>query len=222
MAGDARFAMDARFDDDDEEDEDEDEEEDDDEAAPRGASVAGEIRRYEATLLATVKDGLAAHAAKVTSGVVADGRGRRAADPRKAFFLDADATSFSDRLALGLDMNWRESLKVTGGLILAANVGVQDKGRKAFLLSLAPFVFLAQTRPARFLLKAAWYLLPRGPAHADGFFNVLLNAPQQMMLALDEDFYKAELFRPLVSDAELAETDGALDDDDDEDDDEDD
>ena len=88
--------------------------------------------------------------------------------------------------------------------MVAANVGVPDAGRKAFLVSLAPLLILARTRPARFLAKAAWYALPRGPQHADGFFQCFLNAPQQIMLALDEPAYLDQLYRPLVSDEDLA------------------
>jgi len=195
---------------DDEEDDDAEEEEEEEEAEALAApKIAAAVRAHERALLAACQKELAAHAARVTSGVVRDGRGGgrgggRARDPRRAFFADTAAGSARDRLALGLDVDWRESAKLTAGLCVAANVGVRDAGRKAFLLSLAPLVVLARTRPARFLAKTAWYALPRGPKTADGFFQCLLNAPQQIMLALDEPAYLDELYRPLVADADLA------------------
>ena len=138
-----------------------------------------------------------------------DGRGLLAKrDPRKAFFESGRAVSkkatLGERASLILDMDYKEGAKVALGLLVAANVGVKDAGRKTFLLLLLPVALALKTRPARYLQKVLWYMLPRGPRHADGFFQVLLNGPQQLIMALDEEAYLYELYRPLVADEALA------------------
>mmetsp|Transcript_5395 Transcript_5395/g.15983 ORF Transcript_5395/g.15983 Transcript_5395/m.15983 type:complete len:381 (+) Transcript_5395:1082-2224(+) len=172
----------------------------------RCAALARRVRRYEAALLETLEPQLAARRKKVTSGVVRSGK-LDAADPRQLFFASKTPAALDERLALSLDLDYREAAKVAAGVFLAARVGVRDAGRRAFLLALLPVAFLAQTRPARFLAKVAWYALPRGPARANGFFDAFLNGPQQLILAFDEDAYVYELFRPLVVDDELAAAD---------------
>ena len=185
------------------------EEEDDDDALGVCARVAKDVRRHERALLDTLKPELERRKAKVTEGIVRDGRGLLAKrDPRKAFFESGRAVSkkatLGERASLILDMDYKEGAKVALGLLVAANVGVKDAGRKTFLLLLLPVALALKTRPARYLQKVLWYMLPRGPRHADGFFQVLLNGPQQLIMALDEEAYLYELYRPLVADEALA------------------
>lgn len=185
-----------------------DEDEEADELLGVCARVANDVRRHERALLATLGPELETRRAKVTAGIVRDGRGLLAKrDPRKAFFESGFSVkkeaSLAARLSVILDMDYREGAKVAAGLLVAANVGVKDAGRKAFLLLMLPMALALKTRPARYLQKVAWYLLPRGPQHADGFFQVMLNGPQQLIMALDEEWYLYELYRPLVADAAL-------------------
>ena len=185
-----------------------DEDEEADELLGVCARVANDVRRHERALLATLGPELETRKAKVTAGIVRDGRGLLAKrDPRKAFFESGFSVkkeaSLAARLSVILDMDYREGAKVAAGLLVAANVGVKDAGRKAFLLLMLPMALALKTRPARYLQKVACYLLPRGPQHADGFFQVMLNGPQQLIMALDEERYLYELYRPLVADAAL-------------------
>ena len=77
----------------DEFDEDLDEDEEDD-ALGVCARVAKDVRRHERALLDTLKPELERRKAKVTEGIVRDGRGLLAKrDPRKAFFESGRAVS---------------------------------------------------------------------------------------------------------------------------------
>ncbi|KAJ1444826.1 hypothetical protein M885DRAFT_551861 [Pelagophyceae sp. CCMP2097] len=164
------------------------------------AGLADEVRAGETALLGALRQRLDERAARVTTGVVVshdDARGAR------GLFAKLAA-----KHAVFLDVDWRESSKIAMGLLFASQVGVQGAFRTALLALAAPLVFLAQTRPARYCFKVFWYSLPRIQSDEEHFLNsiyILFAAPQQVMLSLDEAYYRKALFRPLVATNELGE-----------------
>lgn len=112
-----------------------------------------------------------------------------------------DATPLAEwkqRLAVLLNVNWRDTLKLVIALVAAAKFGVDDMFRRNLFLGFVPVVLFAQTRHARFLTKLIWYALPT--IHEKSFISAFFGAPHQILLSLKSSDYQNLLYLPTKAD----------------------
>lgn len=146
--------------------------------------IGEELAEMERALLEeTLSESISAREARVSSGALLTG-------------LDSvpPLAKWKERLAIVMNVHWKETGKVVLALMAAAKFGANDAFRKTLFVALVPAVLFAQTRQARFIAKIAWYALPNVPENS--FFSAFFGAPQQVMLSLNPREYLKLLYLP--------------------------
>ncbi|CAM9224603.1 unnamed protein product [Discosporangium mesarthrocarpum] len=98
-------------------------------------------------------------------------------------------------LAKRLDVNWAQSVRVAVFIFVCARFGSQGALREVTTALLIPLVFVAQTRWARVMRKTIWGVIPLVPGLPQLIVG-FLQAPEQVLLTLDEDQYVMNLYGP--------------------------